>query len=123
MDRRAFTFLEILFTVVIISAGLIAIMNWVPVAIQTKIKTEHKTTAIFLAQEKIEDIKWSALANFNKNFNQAAPASWSVPYNDFWWTATDVVDLTWSIKTISVSTWHTLEPNNKITFDTKIARR
>jgi len=100
-----------------------AIMNWVPVAIQTKIKTERKTTAIFLAQEKIEDIKWSALANFNNNFNQSNPVSWSIPYNNYRWTANDTVDLIWSIKTISVSTWHKEEPENKVTFDTKISRR
>jgi len=118
MYKSGFTFLEILFTVVIISVGLLAIMNWVPVAIQTKIKTERKTTATFLAQEKIEDIKSNA---FSQNFNQTEPLSWTAPYGNYQWTASD--DSGSDIKVISVSTWHIKEPENKVTFDTKIARR
>lgn len=120
-SHSGFTFLEILFTVAITSVGLVALMNWMPVAIQTKIKTERKTTAIFLAQEKIEDMKRMALASFASDFSQSAPLGWSVPYEDFRWTASD--DLGSNIKVISVSAWHMEEPNNKVIFDTKIALR
>jgi len=116
-----FTFIEILVTVVIIAVGLVAIMNWVPLSIQTKIKLERRTTTIFLAQERIDDIKRSALANYDDNFNWAVPQSWPVPYDNFRWTASD--DLGANIKAVSVSTWHIEEPDNKIIFDTEIARR
>jgi prepilin-type N-terminal cleavage/methylation domain-containing protein len=117
-----FTFIEVLVTVVIIAVGLVAIMNWVPLNIQTKIKLERRTTAIFLAQERVDDIKRSALANYDDNFNWAVPQSWSVPYDNFRWTSSDNPD-TAALRSISVSAWHIEEPDNKITFDTKIARR
>jgi len=73
MQKEGFTFLEILVMVVVISVGLIGIMNWVPVAIQTKIKVEQRTGAILLAQGKMEEAKRRVLSSFT-NFSE----NWSV---------------------------------------------
>lgn len=116
----AFTFLEVLFTVVIISVGLIAIINWVPGIIATKIKAEQKSTAIFLAQGKIDDIKREAALSWT-SFNETNPQSWSVPYDSYRWTASD--DSGASLKTVSVSVWHIEDADNKVRLDTKIALR
>lgn len=121
MDRKGFTFLEILFTVVVISVGLIAIMNWVPVAIQTKIKTEQRTRTILLAQDQMEETKRRVL------------------YNEFSWTASGCNEESWTIgdfsglnsicretdnlKIITVTAWHIENPDDITTFDTKVARR
>jgi len=116
MDRRAFTFLEILFTVVIISAGLIAIMNWVPVAIQTKIKTEQRTRAIFLAQGMMEDAKRRVLSSFT-NFSE----NWSV--GNFYGTTVVSNDTYSNLKILQVRAWHIDRPNDITTFYAKVALR
>jgi type II secretory pathway pseudopilin PulG len=115
MDRRAFTFLEILFTVVIISAGLIAIMNWVPVAIQTKIKTERRTKAIFLAQKNIEEAKRTLLSNFDSGVTWTVSAGFACSGN--------VISEGNNLKTITVSVWHIENPSDITTFYNKVARR
>jgi type II secretory pathway pseudopilin PulG len=115
MNRRAFTFLEILFTVVIISVGLIAIMNWVPVAIQTKIKTERRTIAIFLAQKNIEEAKRILLSNFD------SVVTWTV--NAGFDCTGDVITENPNLKTIRVSVWHIENPSDITTFSTRVARR
>ncbi|RKY32171.1 MAG: hypothetical protein DRP74_03175 [Candidatus Omnitrophota bacterium] len=120
LAESGFTFLEVLFTVVIIALGLVAIINWVPLAVSAKIKAEQKSTAIFLAQGKIEDIKREAAANWT-NFNEVNPQSWSAPYDSYRWTASD--DLASNLKTISVSVWHIEDADNKVKLDTKIALR
>jgi len=122
-DSGAFTFLEILFTIVVIAVGMLAIMNWVPVSIQTKTELERKTTALFLAQEKLDEIGWSVLYNFNNDFNQLTPVTFSSPYDNFSWTAAASDEAGWSLKSISVSTWHIEDADNKVTLDTKIAPR
>jgi len=119
--RGGFSLLEILVTLVIISVGTLAIINWMPISIRTKANLEKRATTVFLAQGKIEEIKSTALVSFNNDFNQTAPASWSVPYDNFMWTASD--DRGSAIKVISVSAWHREDPNNKVNFDTKIALR
>jgi Tfp pilus assembly protein PilV len=121
MHKRGFTFLEILFMVVVISVGLIAIMSWVPVAIQTKVKTEQRTGAILLAQGEMEEVKRRVLSN------------------EFSWTATPCNNEPWTIgnfsglnricrqnnnlKNITVTAWHIDSPGDITTFDTRVARR
>ena len=121
MHKRGFTFLEILFMVVVISVGLIAIMSWVPVAIQTKVKTEQRTGAILLAQGEMEEVKRRVL------------------FNEFSWTASGCNDEPWTInnfrglnsicresdnlKIITVTAWHIENPGDITTFNTKVARR
>jgi len=115
MDRKGFTFLEILFTVVIISVGLIAIMNWVPVAIQTKIKTERRTTAIFLAQKNIEEAKRTLLSNFDSGVIWTVSAGFNCAGN--------VITENPNLKTITVSVWHIENPSDITTFYNRVARR
>ena len=113
--KRAFTFIEVLTTIVIIAVGLIGIMNWVPLAIETKIKTEQRTKAIFLAQKNIEEAKRILLYDFNSNI------SWSVEegFNCTGDVTADSPDL----KTLSISVWHLNSPQDITKFYTKVARR
>ena len=114
MHKRGFTFLEILFMVVVISVGLIAIMSWVPVAIQTKVKTEQRTRAIFLAQEIMEDTKHCEL------FNLPLP-NWNFP--DFGWTVNRSDDSIPNLRILAVRVWHNERPNDITAFDTKVMQR
>lgn len=121
MQKEGFTFLEILVMVVVISVGLIGIMNWVPVAIQTKIKVEQRTGAILLAQGEMERAKRRVLSN---EFSWTASGC-----NDESWTIDNVSGLnsicreTDNLKIITVTAWHIENPGDITTFNTKVARR
>lgn len=121
MNKKGFTFLEILVMVVVISVGLIGIMNWVPVAIQTKIKVEQRTRAILLAQGEMEKAKRRVLSN---EFSWTASGCNNEP-----WTLGNFSGLnsicreTDNLKTITVTAWHMEIPNDITTLDTKVARR
>src|SRR4030042_453498 len=119
--RGGFSLLEILVALVVMSVGTLAIINWMPLALRTKTNLEKRTKALFLAQEKTEEIKSEAIANFNQDFNQTSEAIWPSPYNTFRWTASD--DGGSNIKVISVTVWEIEDADNKITFDTKVAQR
>lgn len=114
MYKRGFTFLEILVTAVIISVGLIAIMNWVPLSLRTKIKAEKKTEAIFIAQNIMEDTIQSAL------FNLPLPA-WN--FADFTWTVNVTDDTLPGLKIVAVRVWNNQTPNEITAFDTKVTQR
>jgi len=118
--KKGFSFLEVLAALVILSAALIPIMLWVPTAFQSKLQTERKTTAIFLAQSKIEELHYRIIKNFSFNYNVTSSA-FSSPYENYYYTVTD--DLNSSLKTISVTVWHTEKPDDPTTFYTQIAKR
>ena len=107
--------------VVIISVGLIPIMNWAPLAIQTNIKVEQKTTVIFVAQEKIEDAKQRVLANlFSWTATGCNSESWTLGGVE---GLTDICYDSSSLKNITVNAWHNESPAEVIAFNTKVARR
>ena len=115
-----FTFLEILAALVILSLALIPIMTWVPTSIQTKLRSERTTTAIFLCQSKIEELHYKIIKNFSTNYNQVSIA-FDAPYQDFRYTVAD--DLNLNLKTISVHIWHMETPENETIFYTPVAKR
>jgi len=119
-DFRGFSFLEILAALLILSFALIPIITWVPTSIQTKLKTERMTDAIFLAQSKIEELHYKIIKNFSTDYNQAATA-FNAPYQAFRYSISD--DLNPNLKTISVHVWHTETPQNETVFYTQVAKR
>lgn len=115
-----FTFLEVLATLVILSVALIPILTWVPLGIQSKIKAEQKTAAIFLCQAKLEDLHYQIIKNFTADYSQYN-LSFGFPYQDFRYTVTD--DLNSNLKTLSVEVWHAENPEDETVFYTQVARR
>jgi prepilin-type N-terminal cleavage/methylation domain-containing protein len=120
-SKTGFSFVEVLAALVILSAALIPIMLWVPTSIQTKLRTERKTTAIFLSQSKIEELRYKIIKNFNTDYDQAS-TPFNSPYQDFRYSVTDNSAGTY-LKTISVSVWHTETPENATIFYTQVASR
>jgi len=122
--KSGFTFLEILAALVILSVALIPIMTWVPTSIQTKLRNARTTTAIFLCQNKIEELHYKIIKSFSTNYNQA-PTSYDPPYPDFKDFRYSVTDNSAGayLKTISVSVWHTETPENATIFYTQVASR
>jgi prepilin-type N-terminal cleavage/methylation domain-containing protein len=121
LNIYGFTFLEVLAALAILSAALIPILTWVPTSIQTKLKTERKTTAIFLAQAKIEELHYKIIKNFDKDYN-AGPLAFDSPYQDFRYTLT-VNNVTSDLKKTSARVWHIEEPTHENVFYTQVARR
>lgn len=117
---KAFTYLEVLASLVILSAGLIPILVWVPVSIQTRLQAERKTTAIFLCQSKAEELRYKIIKNFTNNYN-AASLSFNSPYQNYNYTVTD--DLGSTLKTISAKVWHIEKPQDETILYTQISKR
>ena len=119
---RGFTFLEVLAALVILSVALIPIMAWVPTSIATKLKTERQTSASFLCQSKIEEVQlyYKLTNNFTVDYNPAS-GTFNSPFQDYRYNVT--VDSNTTLKTISVSVWHSETPLKKITYYDKVAKR
>lgn len=117
--NKGFTFLEVLAALIILSVALIPIMTWVPTSIQAKLKAERQTTAIFLAQGKIEELHTQIINNFNYNYTNSSV--FNPPYQDFRYNVTDNLNTT--LKTISVKVWHIERPQDELVFYTQISRR
>jgi len=119
--KTGVSFLEVLAALIILSVALVPIMTWVPTSIQTKVKSERKTTAIFLAQGKIEELRCQIIGNFTQDRNPPQPVAFPNPYQNFSYTVSD--DLNPNLKTISVRVWHIEKPNDETILYTKITKR
>ena len=123
--KSGFTFLEILAALVILSVALIPIMTWVPTSIQTKLRNARTTTAIFLCQNKIEELHYKIIKSFSTNYNQA-PTSFDPPYpsfKDFRYRIIAYDSNPNVLKTVEVYVWHTETPENETIFYTQVAKR
>ena len=121
LPLTGFTYIEVLAALVILSVALIPILTWVPTSIQTKLKTERKTTAIFLAQEKLEELRHKIINNFGVDYTVVTPNPFDPPYQDFSYTVND--NFNTNIKTISVKVWHIEKPDDDTTFYTQVTKR
>lgn len=120
LQKKGFTFLEVLATLIILSVALVPIMTWVPTVIQTKLKAERQTTAIFLCQGKVEELRTQIINNFNIDYTKG-PTAFDSPYQDFYYNITD--DFNPQLKTVSVKVWHKENPQDETIFYTQIAQR
>lgn len=55
--RRGFTLVEILVALAIFLAGLVAIVQLFPVSLRAQQEAAYKTSAVLLAQQKVEEIR------------------------------------------------------------------
>ncbi len=55
--ERGYSFLEILISLVIFLAGIIAILNFFPLTVRAAARAEHLTIAALLAQQKAEEVR------------------------------------------------------------------
>lgn len=117
---RGFTLFEVLAATMVLSVALIPIFSWLPTAIQTRVSTEHKTTAIFLAQGEIEELRRRIKNNFSFNYSLNS-ASFASPYQDFRYNVSDNSNS--NLKTISVTVWHIDRPQDATIFYTQVSRR
>lgn len=119
--KRGFTIIELIASLAILSIALLPLLNWLPISIQTQLKTERKTKAIFLAQGKLEELRTAIINNFDQDYNVLNPLAFNPPYQNFRYSITDDLDI--NLKTISVKAWHIENPQDETIFYTQIARR
>lgn len=68
-DESGFTLVEILVAVAILMIGLVAVMQWFPLGTAGVETGRRQSTAVFLAEQKIEQIKaWSLSSAANQGF-------------------------------------------------------
>lgn len=127
MNNRGFTLIEVLASILLITAAIIPIMIIVPQIIENSLKTGRLTTAIFLGEHKLEDVKRDVINDFSDSKDKSA-SSFSPPYRDYKYTVSD--DEGSDIKIIQVRAWYDENDDNvldsgeeSITLDTKIADR
>jgi len=58
--RKGFTLLEVLVTIVLLTAGIVSILRMMSMGMFADVNTEKATTALYLAQETMEEIKDAA---------------------------------------------------------------
>ena len=70
-EESGFTLIEILVAVAILMLGLVAVMQWFPLGTAGVESGRRQSTAVFLAEQKIEQIKaWSLGSAVNQGFAQ-----------------------------------------------------
>ncbi len=119
--KTGVSFLEVLAALIILSVALVPVMTWVPTSIQTKLKAERKTSAIFLAQGKMEELRSQIIGNFTQDRNTPQPVAFPNPYQNFSYLVSD--DLNPDLKTISARVWHIEKPDDETILYTKITKR
>ena len=74
-NESGFTLVEILVAVAILLVGLVAVMQWFPMGTQGMETGRRQSTAVFLAEQKVEQIKaWALSAAAGQGFTTVAAA-------------------------------------------------
>lgn len=127
MGESGFTLLEILLTIIILSIALIPLMEMIPHALVLDKGIERETQAVFLAQQKLEEIKGKAIYDFSPDYSESATAFPS-PHSAYKYTISDNLDT--GIREIAVNVWYDEDDDNtideneaEVELNTKIAER
>ena len=73
-DESGFTLVELLVAIAILMIGLVAIMQWFPMGTAGVESGRRQSTAVFLAEQKIEQIKALSLSSAaNQGFTTVVP--------------------------------------------------
>lgn len=103
MNKKSFTLIEVLASIVLLSGALIPLMVIVPQMIRNSLKSEQLTKVVFLAENKMEEVKCKTIDTFATSRDETVTA-FSSPYGDYKYTVTD--DEGADIKIIQVQTWY-----------------
>ncbi len=80
LSPTGFSLLEVMVTVVVLSFGLLAIIHLFPIGLRASKISQDVTTATFLAQERIEELKSARYMDID-----CASGTFEGPYNEFEW--------------------------------------
>ena len=116
-SKKGLTLLEIMAAALIMTFGIVPIMRFAPTILRTKATVEKMTECIFLATQKMEEVRGRALDDFDQDYNDSG----TLLSGKYGYSIED--NLGADIKTISVSAWDIDRPADKYVLYTKIARR
>jgi prepilin-type N-terminal cleavage/methylation domain-containing protein len=80
--KKGFTLLEMLVTIVLLTSGIVAVLRMVSMAMFADVNVENTTIALYLAQEKMEEIK-NASSYSNIDSYASARAALTGSFVDF----------------------------------------
>jgi len=120
MAKKGLTLLEIILAIAIMAFAIVPIMNFAPSIMSNKEGVEQMTESLFLATQKMEEVRGFVMTDFAATRAESETA-FTGDYSDYRYDVTD--DLGAGIKAIRVRAWHRLDPSDKIVLHTLIARR
>ncbi|MFH0731527.1 MAG: prepilin-type N-terminal cleavage/methylation domain-containing protein [Candidatus Omnitrophota bacterium] len=132
MNKRGFTLIEAIASVLLIGVAIVPIAKILTQSFVISTKEERFTKVVFLAERKIEEVKNKALYDFNTDRDQSATAFTDTGFTNYKYTVADniIEDDDSALKQIQVIVWHDEDNDNavdaneeSITLDTKIAER
>ena len=127
MNRRGFTLIEVLASVVLIAVAIIPVAEALTQGLVISAKEERLTKVIFLADRKMEEIIGKVIYDYNTDRDESGNFSeygdLDPSYSEYKYTVDDSVieDNDSKLKKIEVKVWH--DDGESITLDTKIAER
>ena len=121
-SKKGFTLVEIVAAMAIMSVALVPMMRLVPGMIQSKVAVEQKTTALFLAEQKTEEIKQLLLNDFSTSV-AAVETSFNAPHQDYRFTIAETSEIAGFLKNITVTTWHSNRSRGRVILNTQVADR
>jgi prepilin-type N-terminal cleavage/methylation domain-containing protein len=119
--QKGFTIFEVLAALVILALALTPVAEWIPASLGTRLRSQHKTTGIFLAENKLEELRYQIFNDFDTSRGTVSPQAFAAPFNEFNYTVADNPGA--SLKTITVEVWHTEYPEDETILNTQFARR
>ncbi|HEX30315.1 TPA: prepilin-type N-terminal cleavage/methylation domain-containing protein [Candidatus Poribacteria bacterium] len=125
-DGRGFTLIEVLVSTIIIGVAIIPISRAMITLIEARITSERITKTALLAKKKIEEVKLSAINNFDVNYTGSG--TFPPPDDSYRYSVWDDGDP--EMKTISVIVWFDENGDGKrdedevyTKLDTRLTRR
>ena len=121
-NKKGFTLIEVIGSILIMTMALVPAMQLIPAILKTRMKIEYNSNIVFLAENKMEEVKDRILTNFDLEEGYSEdPSTFPAPFEEYSYSVTDDMD-TW-LKTVSVSVWHSDEPGYTVTLSTQAAKR
>ena len=122
--KHGMTLIELIAAASIVVMGAIIVIKIEPILYTAKEKIDQSSTCVFLALEKMEDIRGAMLSDFegDPETGYAEPETAFLEPNDAYrYTVTD--DMDENLKTISINVWPSDNTDNIFPLSTKIAKR
>ncbi|MFH1504238.1 MAG: prepilin-type N-terminal cleavage/methylation domain-containing protein [Candidatus Omnitrophota bacterium] len=131
MDKRGFTFIEVLGAIVILAVALVPLMELAAESLVASRKSECTEVVAFLAQQKMDDLRVKTLNDFDTSRDESVTRfslDPGLPFYNYKYTVADNEGI--GIKEIQVNVWYDEDGDDAIDvreddirLDTKIADR
>jgi len=122
--KKGMTFIELIAAVSIVVIGALIVIRLEPVIYNIKEKIDQNSTMVFLAVNKIEELRAQVLYKYSQSIFDGdyteEETALPEPYADYRYTISDTTD---EPRILQLNVWHTDKPNNKFVLDTMVARR